>query len=237
LALVGSHVKVSANVEFTVVTQQDNMADDALSPEADLVVKNQPIKLSAAADLLFATDSEKEIYWDRAHFDSTEAQMIALSKSSTVYVGNLAFSTRSHNILSHFSQIGPVRKIYMGLDRHRKTPCGFCFCEFYYRKDALQAIAHLTETKLDGRVIRVELDAGYYQGREYGRGKSGGQVRDERRNRQMPSRSTNRYRPNQTASHRMDSGSSNYYGPSAGEKREREDYDYDTGHNKRFREN
>jgi nuclear cap-binding protein subunit 2 len=214
--------------------------DDAQSSVVDVDIKNHQIKLAAAADLLFANESEKEIYWDRAHFDSTEAQMLALSQSKTVYVGNLAFSTRSHNILSHFSQLGPIRKIYMGLDRHHKTPCGFCFCEFYCRKDALQAVAHLTETKLDGRVIRVELDAGYYQGREYGRGKSGGQVRDERRNRQVPSRPMNRHRPYSTPSVRVgesNSASSGYYGPSVGEKRERDDHDYDAGINKRIREN
>merc|ERR1712150_153447 len=35
--------------------------------------------------------------------------------------------------------------------------------------------------KLDGRIIRVELDAGFKPGRQYGRGSSGGQVRDDRR--------------------------------------------------------
>lgn len=34
-------------------------------------------------------------------------------------------------------------------------------------------------TKLDERVIRTDLDPGFQEGRQYGRGKSGGQVRDE----------------------------------------------------------
>ena len=34
-------------------------------------------------------------------------------------------------------------------------------------------------TKLDERVIRCDLDPGYRDGRQYGRGRSGGQVRDE----------------------------------------------------------
>jgi len=41
-------------------------------------------------------------------------------------------------------------------------------------------VVNLTGTKLDGRVIRVELDAGFKPGRQYGRGSSGGQVRDDR---------------------------------------------------------
>eukprot|EP00545_Synedropsis_sp_CCMP1620_P008251 CAMPEP_0119024236 /NCGR_PEP_ID=MMETSP1176-20130426/31503_1 /TAXON_ID=265551 /ORGANISM="Synedropsis recta cf, Strain CCMP1620" /LENGTH=207 /DNA_ID=CAMNT_0006979473 /DNA_START=44 /DNA_END=664 /DNA_ORIENTATION=+ len=156
------------------------------------------VKLSTATELLFANDSEKKLYWDRSHYDSPESQMRALAQSKTLYVGNLAFSTRSNNILSHFSLIGHVRKIHMGLDRFRKTPCGFCFVEYYRRQDALQAVAHLTETKLDNRVIRVELDAGFQPGRQYGRGVSGGQVRDDRRNRHDPARSGQRHRPKWT---------------------------------------
>jgi RNA recognition motif-containing protein len=68
----------------------------------------------------------------------------------------------------------------MGLDRIKKVPCGFAFVEFRHRIDALGAVANLTGTKLDGMLIRVELDAGFKPGREYGRGTSGGQVRDDR---------------------------------------------------------
>lgn len=193
------------------------------------------IKLSTAADLLFANDSEKKLYWDRTHYESPEAQMKALAQSKTLYVGNLAFSTRSHNILSHFSQIGPVRKIHMGLDRNKKTPCGFCFCEYYNRSDALQAVAHLTETKLDGRVIRVELDAGFQPGRQYGRGLSGGQVRDDRRHRQDPARTSQRHRPKWTPPVRDEDSSLSRYGSGGGDKRERDDDDHIMEANKRSR--
>ncbi|OMJ09088.1 Nuclear cap-binding protein subunit 2 [Smittium culicis] len=36
-------------------------------------------------------------------------------------------------------------------------------------------------TKLDGRLIRTDLDPGFKEGRQFGRGRSGGQVRDEYR--------------------------------------------------------
>lgn len=39
----------------------------------------------------------------------------------------------------------------------------------------------ISGTKLDERIIRCDLDPGYKEGRQYGRGKSGGQVRDEYR--------------------------------------------------------
>jgi nuclear cap-binding protein subunit 2 len=145
--------------------------------------------LTCAAELLFAnTTIEAKLYWDRSHYDSPESQMKALTQSSTLYIGNLAFSTRSYHVLSHFSQIGPVQKVIMGLDRFHHTPCGFCFVEYVERDDALSAIANLNATKLDGRVIRVELDAGFQAGRQFGRGASGGQVRDDRRQKQDPGR-------------------------------------------------
>jgi len=68
----------------------------------------------------------------------------------------------------------------MGLDRFKKVPCGFAFVEYHHRIDALSAVANLTGTKLDDMLIRVELDAGFKPGRQYGRGTSGGQVRDDR---------------------------------------------------------
>lgn len=40
---------------------------------------------------------------------------------------------------------------------------------------------YISGTKLDERVIRCDLDPGYIEGRQFGRGKSGGQVRDEYR--------------------------------------------------------
>lgn len=136
-----------------------------------------------APDLLFANAPEKKLYWDRSHYDSPESQMRALAKSKTLYVGNLSFTTRSQHVKALFQELGVVKEVQMGLDRFRKTPCGFCFVEYETRENALLAVANISGTKLNGRVIRVELDAGFQPGRQYGRGVSGGQVRDERRNR------------------------------------------------------
>lgn len=38
---------------------------------------------------------------------------------------------------------------------------------------------YISGSKLDERVIRCDLDPGYREGRQFGRGKNGGQVRDE----------------------------------------------------------
>jgi len=42
-------------------------------------------------------------------------------------------------------------------------------------------VRYLNGTTLDDREIRVDFDWGFVDGREFGRGKSGGQVRDEYR--------------------------------------------------------
>lgn len=140
-------------------------------------------KFPTAAQLMGGAKKAGNIYWDRSHYDSPAAQIKALGKSTTVYVGNLAFKTTTSHVTALFEVAGTIKRVVMGLDRHKKTPCGFAFVEFVYRFSAEAAISCLSGTKLDGRVIRVELDAGFKPGRQYGRGKSGGQVRDDRRTR------------------------------------------------------
>eukprot|EP00566_Odontella_aurita_P021533 CAMPEP_0113544530 /NCGR_PEP_ID=MMETSP0015_2-20120614/10760_1 /TAXON_ID=2838 /ORGANISM="Odontella" /LENGTH=225 /DNA_ID=CAMNT_0000444801 /DNA_START=56 /DNA_END=733 /DNA_ORIENTATION=+ /assembly_acc=CAM_ASM_000160 len=181
-----------------------------------------------APDLLCANAAEKKLYWDRSHYDSPESQIRALGRSSTLYIGNLAFSTRTSHLRSLFSRLGPVASVHLGLDRFRKTPCGFAFVEYERRPDALRAVTYLTGTKLDGRPIRVELDAGFKPGRQYGRGMSGGQVRDDRRATVDPARRKSGERAGGMGSRWQAPGSGEPRAyPSAGEKRSRDD-DEDT---------
>ncbi|XP_056676847.1 nuclear cap-binding protein subunit 2-like isoform X2 [Monodelphis domestica] len=46
---------------------------------------------------------------------------------------------------------------------------------------AENAMRYINGTHLDDRIIRTDWDAGFREGRQYGRGRSGGQVRDEYR--------------------------------------------------------
>ena len=69
----------------------------------------------------------------------------------------------------------------MGLDKNRMTPCGFCFVVYYTRKDTEDCVKYLNGTMVDDRPIRVDFDWGFVEGRQFGRGRSGGQVRDEYR--------------------------------------------------------
>ncbi|CAG2173657.1 unnamed protein product [Oppiella nova] len=72
-------------------------------------------------------------------------------------------------------------RVIIGLDRNVKTPCGFCFVEYLSRESAANAMRYVNGTRLDDRIIRTDWDTGFIEGRQYGRGKSGGQVRDEYR--------------------------------------------------------
>lgn len=64
----------------------------------------------------------------------------------------------------------------MGLDRVKKTPCGFSFVEFSSRSSALSCKRFVDGARLDDRYIRVDLDPGFREGRQFGRGRTGGQV-------------------------------------------------------------
>ncbi|KAH7340367.1 RNA-binding domain-containing protein [Rhizoctonia solani] len=122
----------------------------------------------------------------QSRLDAQKTQDL-LDRSSTLYVGNLSFYTTEEQIYDLFQKCaspedgGGVKRIIMGLDRNTRTPCGFCFVEYYTHAEATAAVRYISGTKLDERIVRCDLDLGYREGRQYGRGKSGGQVRDELR--------------------------------------------------------
>lgn len=61
---------------------------------------------------------------------SREEQEKLLTESSTLYVGNLSFYTTEEQIYELFGKCGDIKRVVMGLDKYRKTPCGFCFVEY-----------------------------------------------------------------------------------------------------------
>ena len=44
------------------------------------------------------------------------------------------------------------------------------------KDEAANAINYISGTKLDDRIIRLDWDIGFHEGRQFGRGRSGGQV-------------------------------------------------------------
>ncbi|KAK2800686.1 Nuclear cap-binding protein subunit 2 [Arthroderma sp. PD_2] len=133
----------------------------------------------------------KSSHYDRGEREEDRPQAdfdISLKEATTLYVGNLSFYTTEEQIHELFAKCGEIKRLVMGLDRFQKTPCGFCFVEYYTHQDALDCMKYIGGTKLDERTIRTDLDPGFQEGRQYGRGKSGGQVRDEFRDEFDPGR-------------------------------------------------
>ena len=103
----------------------------------------------------------------------------AIERSTTLYIGSLSNYTTEYQLHALFSRVGEVKRIIMGLDRINKTPCGFCFVEYVRRADTEEAIRYFNGMYFDDRFIKVDWDGGFEEGRQYGRGRSGGQARDD----------------------------------------------------------
>uniref|UniRef100_A0A2P2MTW3 Nuclear cap-binding protein subunit 2 n=1 Tax=Rhizophora mucronata TaxID=61149 RepID=A0A2P2MTW3_RHIMU len=131
--------------------------------------------------LLFKDPSKLSVYRDKRFPGTQEDFEQALQMSTTLYVGNMSFYTTEEQVYELFSRAGEIKKIIMGLDKNSKTPCGFCFVLYYSREDTEDAVKYVSGTILDDRPIRVDFDWGFQEGRQWGRGRSGGQVRDEYR--------------------------------------------------------
>jgi nuclear cap-binding protein subunit 2 len=132
------------------------------------------------ASALLSTGST-QIYWDRKNYTTITEQLLATTSSRTVYIGNLGFDVTVERLCDHFSSVGAIKKTILGINKNTKTPCGFAFIEYHDVASARDAVNLLSGSKFDERLIRVEMDPGFRPGRQYGRGSSGGQVRDDRR--------------------------------------------------------
>ncbi|KAE8670139.1 Nuclear cap-binding protein subunit 2 [Hibiscus syriacus] len=126
---------------------------------------------------LFKDPTKISAYRDRRFNGTQEEFEQALLNSTTVYIGNMSFYTTEEQVYELFSRAGEIKKINMGLDKNSKTPCGFCFVLYYSREDAEDAVKYISGTILDDRPIRVDFDWGFVEGRQWGRGRSGGQFR------------------------------------------------------------
>merc|ERR1712232_1091965 len=121
----------------------------------------------------------KTVYIDRKSGFTKEKWNEAIQVSRTLYVGNLSFFTTEEQLHELFSKCGEVRKVVMGLNRFKKSPCGSCFVEYCTHEQAAQAVNLLNKTTFDERLLRVDWDAGISEGRQFGRGESGDQWRDD----------------------------------------------------------
>ena len=75
-----------------------------------------------------------------------------------VYVGNLAGSVTSSDLLTHFSRAGEVRGALAVTDRASGRCRGFGFVEMAEVADVALAFSLLNNTLLNGQLIRIETD-------------------------------------------------------------------------------
>ncbi|XP_044885966.1 nuclear cap-binding protein subunit 2-like [Mauremys mutica] len=87
---------------------------------------------SVAMLSVLRSDSYVELsqYRDQHFRGNRYDQERLLKKSCTLYVGNLSFYTTEEQIYELFGKSGDIKKIIMGLDKVKKTACGFCFVEY-----------------------------------------------------------------------------------------------------------
>jgi nuclear cap-binding protein subunit 2 len=128
---------------------------------------------------LYNLPEKKQEYYDKRSKLSEKEYFSKQKKSTTLYVGNLTAYTKEETLYRIFSMIGPIDRLILGLNKKYMIPCGFCFVIYFTREDAQAAVNLLNKTLLDGNVIRVDFDIGFSEGRQFGRGYQGGQVRDE----------------------------------------------------------
>lgn len=137
--------------------------------------------VTMVGDLQATMSADLSSYRDQHFKGSRGEQERLLHATTTLYTGNMSFYTTEEQIYELFGKCGEVKRVVMGLDKFKRTPCGFCFIEYYVREDAENAVRFINGTRLDDRIIRTDWDAGFIEGRQYGRCKTGGQVRDEYR--------------------------------------------------------
>lgn len=74
--------------------------------------------------------------------------------ATSIYVGNLPWSTTEDGVSSLFSHHGAVLSVKLPLDRDSGRPRGFGFVEMG-DDDASQAISALNGREFEGRALRV----------------------------------------------------------------------------------
>ena len=75
-----------------------------------------------------------------------------------VYVGNLASSVTSRDLLAHFSRAGEVLGALAVTDRASGRCRGFGFVEMADLSDVAIAVGLLNNTLLNGQLIKIETD-------------------------------------------------------------------------------
>ena len=82
-----------------------------------------------------------------------------------MYVGNLASSVTSKDLLAHFSRVGEVVAALAVTDRVSGLCRGFGFVEMAELADVAVAFSLLNNTLLNGQQIKIEADPSLKNGK------------------------------------------------------------------------
>lgn len=72
-----------------------------------------------------------------------------------MFVGNLSYRVTEQQLTETFSEVGPVRSVFIGTDRETGRPRGFAFVEFDTSEAAANAVRRFDGQEIDGRKVRV----------------------------------------------------------------------------------
>lgn len=90
-----------------------------------------------------------------------------------VYVGNLASSVTSHDLLQHFSRAGEARGALAVTDKVSGLCRGFGFVDMAELADVAVAFSLLNNSELNGRRITIEIEPALKNGKARNRAVAG----------------------------------------------------------------
>ena len=93
-----------------------------------------------------------------------------------MYVGNLQYHVSEQMVRAYFGAVGVMEQMVFGVNaQDHKQKIGFVFLRYASHRQACLAVDCLDGTELLDKTVHVQLDPGFQEGRQFGRGKSGHQ--------------------------------------------------------------
>ena len=130
----------------------------------------------------YLPQTQKSDYYDKRSQLPRDKYFKKLSESNTLYVGSIPNGTSDSFLYELFLKVAPIKNMKIGVNKRNFNFCGFCFVEYFTREDAKKAIEMLNNFTVGDRRITIDFDLGFHEGREYGRGRRGGQAEEEKKN-------------------------------------------------------
>ncbi|EIJ87273.1 nuclear cap-binding protein subunit 2 [Nematocida parisii] len=124
-------------------------------------------------------DELKTMYFDKRYTGTEDDYFKELLTSGTIYVGNLSKKITEDQLYTLFSQCGKIKRVIIGLDAKKFTPCGFAFVQFENVETPSIARKFFAKYMLGNHPIYIDIDSGFAENRQFGRGMQGGQAKDD----------------------------------------------------------